>query len=75
MNIDIKDTLILSDYNEYVVVSKVEYEDKYYYYLVDINNNENLKFCYQNGDELVELNDEKLTTRLLPLFFKQINMK
>ncbi len=75
MNIDIKDTLILSDYNEYVVVSKVEYEDKYYYYLVDINNNENLKFCCQNGDELVELNDEKLTTRLLPLFLKQINMK
>lgn len=73
MNIDIKDTLILSDYNEYVVVSKVEYENKYYYYLVDINNNENLKFCYQNGDELVELSDEKLTTRLLPLFLKQIN--
>ena len=36
MNIDIKDTLMLDDKNEYVVVSKINVKDKYYYYLVDI---------------------------------------
>ena len=75
MNIDIKDTLILDDKNEYVVVSKIKVKDKYYYYLVDIKNNENLKFCYQNDEELVELNDKELTTKLLPLFLEKANQK
>lgn len=75
MNIDIKDTLMLDDKNEYVVVSKIKVKDKYYYYLVDIKNNENLKFCYQNDEELVELNDKELTTKLLPLFLEKANQK
>ena len=66
--IDIRDILTLDDNNEYVVVSKVTYENKIYYYLVDKNNNENLKFCYENTDSLVELNDKVLVTKLLPLF-------
>lgn len=33
---EIKDTLVLDDDNEYVVVSKINYENKFYYYLVDI---------------------------------------
>ena len=75
MNIDIKDTLMLDDKNEYVVVSKINVKDKYYYYLVDIKNNENLKFCYQNDEELVELNDKELTTKLLPLFLEKANQE
>ena len=74
--IDIRDILILDDNNEYVVVSKITYEDKIYYYLVDKNNNGNLKFCYEKGDNLVELNDKVLVTKLLPLFLdaaKSIN--
>lgn len=66
--IDIRDILTLDDNNEYVVVSKILYADKTYYYLVDKNNNENLKFCYENEDNLVELNDKVLVTKLLPLF-------
>lgn len=66
--IDIRDILTLNDNNEYVVVSKISYEDKIYYYLVDKNDNVNLKFCYENGDNLVELNDKVLVTKLLPLF-------
>ena len=74
--IDIRDILALDDNNEYVVVSKISYEDKIYYYLVDKNNNGNLKFCYEKGDNLVELNDKVLVTKLLPLFLdaaKSIN--
>lgn len=68
---NIKDTLLLDDNNEYVVVSKVIYDNKYYYYLIDKNNNSNLKFCFEDKDELVELNDKVLTTRLLPLFLRE----
>ena len=68
MIINIKDTLTLDDNNEYVVVSKINVDDKNYFYLIDKNDNSNIKFCYQDNDELVELNDKELVTRLLPLF-------
>jgi len=67
---EIKDTLVLDDDNEYVVVSKVNYENKFYYYLVDIKQNGNLKFCYEDGEDLVELSDKVLVTKLLPLFLE-----
>ena len=70
MVIDIKDVITLDDDNEYVVASKVKYENKTYYYLIDKNNNTNLKFCYEDKDELVELDDKELITKLLPLFFE-----
>lgn len=70
MIIDIKDAITLDDNNTYVVVSKVEYEGKSYFYLLDEKDNTNLKFCYQDNDELVELNDKELTTKLLPLFYE-----
>lgn len=70
MIIGIKDILTLDDKNDYVVVSKINYENKTYYYLVDINNNENLKFCYEDNNELVEIEDKELTTKLLPMFLK-----
>lgn len=60
---NIKDTLTLDDNNEYVVVSKVNC-----YYLLDKNNNDNVKFCYEDNDELVEIEDKELNTKLLPLF-------
>lgn len=68
MIINIKDTLTLDDKNEYVVVSKANYENKTYYYLIDKNNYSNVKFCYGDNDELVEINDKLLITKLLPLF-------
>lgn len=68
MIINIKDTLTLDDENEYVVISKVYYNNKNYYYLLDKNNYSNTLFCYEENDELVEINDKELTTKLLPLF-------
>lgn len=70
MIINIKDTLTLDDNNEYVVISKVNYEDKNYYYLLDKNDLKNVKFCYEDNEELVEINDKELITKLLPLFVK-----
>jgi hypothetical protein len=77
MIINIKDTLTLDDNNEYVVISKINYESKNYYYLLDKNNKENFKFCYEDKEELVEVDDKQLATKLLPLFVeaakKEIN--
>lgn len=70
MIINIKDTLTLDDNNEYVVISKINYDNKNYYYLLDKNNNDNPKFCYEDNDELVEIDDRDLTAKLLPLFIE-----
>ena len=72
MIINIKDTLTLDDNNEYVVVSKVNADNRNYFYLIDKNDNANVKFCYQDNHELVELNDKELVTRLLPLFVENV---
>ena len=67
--INIKDTLVLDDDNEYVVVSKVVYNEKNYYYILDKYESSNFKVCYLENDELVEIEDEKLVKTLIPLFF------
>ena len=69
--IDIKDILTLDDNNTYTVVSKVNYKNETYYYLVDNNNLENLKFCYKKNNDLIELTDKSFITELLPLFLEK----
>lgn len=67
---EIKDIITLDDHNNYIIASKINYNGNNYYYLVDMNKIENIMFCYEDKDELVELNDKDLTTKLLPLFYK-----
>lgn len=74
--IDIKDIITLSDDNKYGVVSKTVLDGKTYYYLVDVNHHENLKFCYEknSGNELklVEIEDKALIQKLIPLLASEI---
>lgn len=63
--LDIKDILTLSDKNEYVIVSKADYDNKTYLYLVDINDNKNIKFGYIDSDEIVIVNKDKISDVLL----------
>ena len=66
-----KDLVSLSDKCTYVVVQKTEYEGKTYYYLIDINKNENIKFGYQDNDEFVEITNPELIRKLVTIFGKQ----
>lgn len=70
--IQIKDVVTLSDQNEYLVVSKVDHEYRNYYYLVDINDNSNVLFLYENGEKLTEVEEPELVSRLLPMFYAKI---
>ena len=62
---DITDILTLSDDNEYIIASKVNYDYKIYLCLVDINNNKNVKFCYLDNDEVVIVKKENLSNVLV----------
>ena len=72
MKINIKDTLTLSDDNNYIVVGKITYQDNVYYYLIDKDNITNIKFCVENKirQSLFEVEDKELIQKLLPLFLK-----
>ena len=72
MSIDIKDVITLSDNNEYGVVSKTIYDNISYYYLVDINNNNNIKFLFEQGNKLIELEDKKKIQLIIPKFLNEI---
>ena len=67
---EMRDVITLDDNNKYAIISKIDYEEKKYYYLVDINNVENLMFCYEDKGDLVKLNDAELIKKLLPLFLE-----
>ena len=69
---NIKDLVTLSDDNEYQVISKTNYEGLVYYYLVDMNDISNIKFLYENGDKLTEVDDADLINRLLPRLLEEI---
>ncbi len=70
--INIKDTLILDNDNEYVVVCKTNFKNKIYYYILNNDDNSDFKFCYQENDDLVEIEDDKLIKELIPLFFNSV---
>lgn len=74
--IDIKDIIMLSDENQYGVVSKTTKDNVVYYYLVDINDNSNIKFCYEdkseNQIELVEISDADLIKNLILSFVDNV---
>ena len=70
--LEMTNLVTLSDDKEYVVTSKAEYEGKIYYYFVDINDNKNIKFLLEDGDELEEVDDDELVRKLLPLFLENV---
>lgn len=70
--IDVKDVLTLEDDKKYVVVSKIDYENKVYFYLVGVEEITDVKFGYLDNDDFVEINDKELVTKLLPYFYKDV---
>ncbi len=60
----IQDILTLEDKKDYIIVSKVDYDNKTYLCLVDINDNKNVKFCYLNNDRLIMVDKESISGEL-----------
>ena len=74
MNIDEKDIIILSDNNHYIVVKKVNLNNINYYYVSDINNKGSIKFLYEDGYELVEIENKELFDKVLIEMFNTIDL-
>ena len=67
-----RDFIKLNDGNTYAVISSTKDNNKLYYYIMDIHNKDNYKFCYEekNNDTLilVEENNTEQLKRLVRLF-------
>lgn len=77
MGIEIEDIITLDDKKQYVVVSKVNYENSNYIYIVDIHDTSNIKFAEvenSNGKIIISeigSSEQELLDKILPMFFKQ----
>ena len=60
--------ITLSNNNRYVVTGKVKHKDTTYYELGNINDMNDLIYCYLDDGEFIILENEELIHILLPLF-------
>ena len=51
-----------------VVASVATLNDVVYYYLIDLNKDDNIKFGYLEDDNFINVEDKDLIKQLLPLF-------
>lgn len=73
MDININDKITLSNHKKYLVTSKITYENKTYYYLLDIDTGKEIKICYENVEKesMIEVKDNEFLQTLFPLFMKK----
>ena len=74
MNIEERNIVVLDDDNSYFVLKKINYENKNYYCLSEVNKWENIKYLYESGDELVEIEDDETFEKVVSLIMDTIDM-
>ncbi|MCI8346932.1 MAG: hypothetical protein HFJ12_03165 [Bacilli bacterium] len=72
MDINIYDQITLSDNEVYLIAGKTNYLNKVYYFLVNMKNTHNIKYCEENikNHSIIEVNDSELKQVLFPLFLE-----
>jgi len=60
--------ITLANNKRYVVTGKVKHKDTTYYELGNINDMDDLIYCYLNDGEFIILENQELINILLPLF-------
>ena len=64
---NLNDIIKLSDNNSYLVLSKILYNDIYYFYIVDIMDNFNFKIVTNINDNIMEIKDNKILDKIIKL--------
>lgn len=74
MDILENDVIVLSDDNSYLVVRKIQYNMQTFYYVADIKNHGIVKFLYECGDQLIEVEDNNLIDNVIAEIMKTIDL-
>lgn len=64
---NLNDIIKLSDNNSYLILSKVLYNDIYYFYIVDIMDNFNFKIVTNISDNIIEIKDNEILDKIIKL--------
>lgn len=72
--LELDETLTLSDNKKYAIVSKIDYNNKVYVFLIDQDDYTNTMFCeFDGNDGLEEVLDSMLIEELMLLFQEESN--
>ena len=71
MNIDIKDIIKLDDNTDYIVLSKVIFNNDIYYYLID-KKLKKTKIVMEKDDYLIEKKLREVDKKVLSLFLEEL---
>lgn len=74
MDINEKDIIILDDENRYFVGKKINFENRNYYYISDIDNEGNIKFLYEDMNSLVEIEDNEFLEKVIVKMYDDIDV-
>ena len=74
MNINEKDIITLSNDIDYIVVKKVYYNNLAYYYIANINDLADVKFLYEDNNELVEIEEKNHIRTLIDIMLPEIDL-
>ena len=69
------DIITLSDEHKYMIINKAIINSNNYYYLIDIHDNKNIKFCLERQEDdkilLKEISDPEKIKELIKKFYIQ----
>jgi len=75
MEIETKDVITLTNGEEYVVCSKIDFNENKYLYLINPINQQDIKFVMETARDnkifVSEIENENLIRQLLPLFYEK----
>lgn len=74
MKVEVNNIVTLDNDADYLVTNKLDYENNTYFAMCNLNDDKDLKIVRQEGNELVELFDFELLTKLVCLFDSQNKM-
>lgn len=72
VKLEIRDIVVLEDNHTYAVTASAILENVEYYFLVDINNSQNIKIGYQDKEEIVMIEDQAIIKSLMPKFGQSV---
>lgn len=73
MMYEMGDVITLSNNNNYVVVTTLEYNGKKYIYLVNENDNSDVMFCNYQGEEFEKETDNEVVEQLLQIILPEMS--
>lgn len=74
MNLNKNDVIKLSDNNSYLVLSKVLYNNIYYFYIVDILDNSNVKIVSITYNNIIDIKDDEILDEVIKLIIFDLRL-